>query len=216
MAFHAGLSKGLSLGDWIPSDATPEFAKLSVRNDTTSTTNDTINLFIDGEYSDFGYAASIVTACADQTVYALRCTSAPAGVVGSATCGPSASTFLMTEGPSMYRISTSTSGTYDGSEVHATLAETCKLSGTTVAVCTATVTGTVGGQSTGTTTQATLSGYDYYRYDVSITGGASQTVSPAATCSPTGSSAAPARVNLRGVALSALVAATAVLGICAI
>ena len=49
-----------------------------------------INLFINDEFNgDAGYAASIITAYTDATVYALRCTSGPA-LIGSATCGPSA------------------------------------------------------------------------------------------------------------------------------
>jgi hypothetical protein len=49
-----------------------------------------VKLFIDDGFGgDAAYAGSIVNACADQTVYAVRCTSGPA-FVGTATCGPNA------------------------------------------------------------------------------------------------------------------------------
>jgi hypothetical protein len=57
---------------------------LAPRNETAMS-SDTVNLFIDAIDENFGYAASIVEACVEQTVYALQCTS---GNVGSATCGP--------------------------------------------------------------------------------------------------------------------------------
>ena len=49
-----------------------------------------VNLFINDAFDgDAGYAASIVTAFTDATVYAIQCTSGPA-LVGSKTCGPDA------------------------------------------------------------------------------------------------------------------------------
>jgi hypothetical protein len=49
-----------------------------------------VKLFIDDSFNgDAAYAGSIVSACADQTVYAIRCTSGPA-FVAAATCGPNA------------------------------------------------------------------------------------------------------------------------------
>lgn len=49
-----------------------------------------VNLFINDDLDgDAGYAASIVTACADQTVYEMRCTSGPA-FVEPYTCGANA------------------------------------------------------------------------------------------------------------------------------
>lgn len=46
-----------------------------------------------------------------------------------------------------------------------------------------TVGGTAGGTKTSTQTTVTLSGSNYYRFDVAITGGAEKTAAPAATCS---------------------------------
>lgn len=49
----------------------------------------TVNMFINDVYDgDASYAASIVSACSDQTVYALQCTSA--AEAASDTCGPNA------------------------------------------------------------------------------------------------------------------------------
>ena len=66
------------------------FPVLRVRNDTTTTTNGTtINMFIDDIFDgNAGYAASVISACADSTIYAIRCTSGLQ--VGTLTCGPSA------------------------------------------------------------------------------------------------------------------------------
>jgi hypothetical protein len=57
---------------------------LVARNDSGSTAN----LFIDAHSPDMEYAASIVEACSEQTVYAIQCTKGPS--VGEATCGPNA------------------------------------------------------------------------------------------------------------------------------
>lgn len=54
----------------------------------------TVNMFVDSVGEDWKWAASIVEACADQTVMALQCTAGGGGVqagfVGSTTCGPNA------------------------------------------------------------------------------------------------------------------------------
>jgi hypothetical protein len=64
------------------------FPIIHARNEST-TKKDTVNMFIDGLYDDFAYGASVVEACAERTVYAMQCTSAPARrYVGSETCGP--------------------------------------------------------------------------------------------------------------------------------
>jgi len=66
------------------------FPTLFARNDTGGDHgNTTVNMFIDDAFDgQAGYAASVVTACLDQTVYAIRCTSAR--FAGSNTCGPNA------------------------------------------------------------------------------------------------------------------------------
>lgn len=61
---------------------------LAAAQSTSSTPS--VNLFInDALDGDAAYAASIVTACADQTIYAIRCTSGPVYVEPSI-CGPDA------------------------------------------------------------------------------------------------------------------------------
>lgn len=64
-----------------------QYANLHARN--TSETPNTVNLFLDVTEDDYEFAASVITACVDQTIYALQCTSA-SGFVGGATCGPNA------------------------------------------------------------------------------------------------------------------------------
>lgn len=68
--------------------------------------------------------------------------------------------------------------------------EACNLRGTTEAVCSATVGGTVDNKSTFVSTTTTMSGADYYRYDVAITGGADKTANPTGQCKPAASNPA--------------------------
>ncbi len=63
-----------------------EFPRLAARN-TSTTANNTINLFFDGASPLLQYAVSVVSACADTTVYAVQCTAAPASIQVEA-CGP--------------------------------------------------------------------------------------------------------------------------------
>ncbi|OWP01184.1 hypothetical protein B2J93_5464 [Marssonina coronariae] len=186
---------------------------------------ETVNLFIDSTDADWEYAASIIAACADQTVYAVQCTSG-GDLVGAQTCGPNAvfangvrgwwraQKATLTAGTSTYRFSSDLTTTTLGVEVTATAEESCLLAGTTAATCTATVKATADGTRTTTTTRATLSGTAYYRYDVAITGGAEKTATAAATCGGGGGSdtkGAGATVRPRGVLLWA-VAGVAVAG----
>ncbi|CAL3964355.1 unnamed protein product [Diplocarpon coronariae] len=174
---------------------------------------ETVNLFIDSTDADWEYAASIIAACADQTVYAVQCTSG-GDLVGAQTCGPNAVKATLTAGTSTYRFSSDLTTTTLGVEVTATAEESCLLAGTTAATCTATVKATADGTRTTTTTRATLSGTAYYRYDVAITGGAEKTATAAATCGGGGGSdtkGAGATVRPRGVLLWA-VAGVAVAG----
>lgn len=65
----------------------PTYPVIQARNEST-TRNNTVNMFVDGS-EDFQYAASVVTACVDQTIYAIQCTAAPSSLrIGSETCGP--------------------------------------------------------------------------------------------------------------------------------
>jgi hypothetical protein len=85
-----------AVGGWLsaPGLISPRFderSRLQARDNSTAS-NSTVNLFLGSggaEFRDWDYAASIITACVDQTVYAIQCTSAPQSV-GSATCGPNA------------------------------------------------------------------------------------------------------------------------------
>lgn len=86
-AFHLGEALMPGLG---PRMDQGSYQVLEARqNSTIGNSTVTVNMFIDSENSDYEYAASIITACVDQTVYALQCTSAP-DTVGAATCGPNA------------------------------------------------------------------------------------------------------------------------------
>lgn len=77
--------------------------------------------------------------------------------------------------------------------------ENCELQGTTQAVCTATVGGSVDDTTTASSTTMTLSGSSYYRFDVAITGGAEK------TANPTGECRAPSGANTKAVAMWGLV-----------
>ncbi|KAH7411394.1 hypothetical protein BKA64DRAFT_380420 [Cadophora sp. MPI-SDFR-AT-0126] len=144
---------------------------------------DTINMFIDSMDEDWEYAASIVEACADQTILELRCTSG-GSFVGTETCGPNAVPATLTMGTATYHFSSAVTTSTLGSQVSATAIEACQLAGTTAATCTATIGGEVDGKKTTTSATSTLSGFNYYRYDVAITGGAEKTASATATCAP--------------------------------
>lgn len=91
MAFALGAANAPSLGPWLNPGLSARvnqgpYPIIQARNDSI-TRNNTVNLFIDSANDNFEYGASIVTACVDQTVYAIQCTSGPWSV-GSATCGP--------------------------------------------------------------------------------------------------------------------------------
>jgi hypothetical protein len=65
-------------------------AALTLASAQSNSSEPSLNLFVNDSFNgDAVYAASIVTACADQTVYALQCISGPASASPS-TCGPSA------------------------------------------------------------------------------------------------------------------------------
>jgi hypothetical protein len=95
MALAIGAAHAPSLSGWLGPELSPRVDGVDqprypvVRARNSSTTGNTVNMFIDAQESDFAYAASIVTACADQTVYEMRCTSGPASI-GTKTCGPDA------------------------------------------------------------------------------------------------------------------------------
>ena len=91
MAFAVGVAHAPSLDGWLTSGLSPrmdhgKYPVLIARNELT-TRNNTVNLFIDSVDPDYEYAASVITACADQTVFALQCTATQLGVPTEA-CGP--------------------------------------------------------------------------------------------------------------------------------
>lgn len=96
----------------------------------------------------------------------------------------------LTEGPNLYEVSTDASTRTLGYDVTAILQETCVLAGTTAATCTVTLEGKALGTSTVTSATQTVTGTDYYRFDVEITGGATKTLTPAATCTGVGAQGA--------------------------
>lgn len=103
MAFALGAANAPALGDWINSGLAPRavdqylepYPVLNARNASTTpaTPGNSVNMFIDSLYEDVEFAGSIVTACADQTVFAMRCTSAAESLSNSVglDCGPNGS-----------------------------------------------------------------------------------------------------------------------------
>ncbi|KAL2070278.1 hypothetical protein VTL71DRAFT_13304 [Oculimacula yallundae] len=160
------------------------------QNSTAPASNDTINMFIDSQDKDWKYAASIVEACADQTIIALQCTSGDS-FVGSSTCGPNAQIATVTFASTTYHFSSAVTTSTMGSNVQATAIEACSLQGTTAATCSVTIGGTVDGKKTSSTTATSVASPSYYRYDVEITGGAEKTAAATATCAPSTSAAPP-------------------------
>ncbi|KAG7286260.1 hypothetical protein NEMBOFW57_008568 [Staphylotrichum longicolle] len=176
-----------------------QFPRLVVARNGSSVP--TVNMFIDGELPSLEYAASIVDVCGGETTFALRCTSGPA-YIPSKQCGADAVVATLTAGSSTYRVSTATATRTRGSDVTATVMEACDLRGTTEAVCSATVGGTVDNKSTFISSTTTMSGSDYYRYDVAITGGAEKTANPSAQCKPPSS---PSGASMKAVGVWGLV-----------
>lgn len=174
----------------------------------------TINMFIDdGLDGDESYAASIVCAGATETIYAIQCTDEGRVDVGSETCGPNGNVITLTAGPSTYVVATATATEIEGYEVTGSVAESCALLGTTAADCTATVSVSVDGTSTALKTTVTLSGTDYHRFDVAITGGAEKTAAPTGECGASTSGAVGSALKAReGWALGTVVVGGVLVG----
>ncbi|KAK1750082.1 hypothetical protein QBC47DRAFT_418385 [Echria macrotheca] len=166
--------------------ARSQFPKAVVpRNDSNVPT---INMFVDGVDEDMEYAASIIDVCPERTTYAIQCTSGPSYLTAGV-CGSDGVVLTVTGGPQYYRVSEVTAAKTFGSDVSATVEETCSLASTTKAVCSGALGGTVNGQSTTISLPAsTRTGSEVYYYNVAITGGAEKTASPKPTCEPTKSS----------------------------
>lgn len=71
----------------------------------------------------------------------------------------------------------------DGVTVVGKVYESCALSGTTAASCIASISASAQGESTKTSDTTVISGTDYHRFDVEITGGAEKTASATGRCS---------------------------------
>jgi len=112
-------------------------------------------------------------------------------------------TLTITEASTFYRASATTVSRTGGYDVSATIQETCELRGTTAAVCTATLGGAVAGTTTSASVSGTLSGTDYYRFDVAITAGAEKTASPTGQCGAAGAKGSGA--STKAVAMWGLV-----------
>ncbi|KAI3394972.1 hypothetical protein diail_2030 [Diaporthe ilicicola] len=188
-------------------------ARLAAAQDNSSIP--TINMFVDdGLDGDESYAASIVCAGASETIYAIRCTDEGTVDAGSATCGPDAEVFTLTANPSTYVVATATSTEVQGYEVTGSVAENCALLGTTAADCTATVSLSVDGTSTALETTVTLSGTDYHRFDVAITGGAEKTAVATGECGSAASGAVGRGLKTReGWVLGTVVVGGALVGV---
>ncbi|KAK3066932.1 hypothetical protein LTR53_016496 [Teratosphaeriaceae sp. CCFEE 6253] len=128
-----------------------------------------------------GLAGSIVSADGCATTYAFSCTD-------SAECG-AAPSFSVTEGPTMYMFSYSTST----AGAKGTYAESCSLSGSSYAVCAATLSLSAQGTSTKTSTSTTLTGSQLHYGQFAITAGAEKLVR-AGSCTQSGNAAAPTGV----------------------
>lgn len=109
----------------------------------------------------------------------------------------------------MYAFSSATSTRSGGYDIQATVQETCRLDGTTAAVCSATIAGTVDKTSTTASTVSTAAGTDYYRFDVAITGGAEKTANPTACATKSGA----AGLSTKAVAVWSLLGAIGVAGL---
>ncbi|KFY64905.1 hypothetical protein V496_02935 [Pseudogymnoascus sp. VKM F-4515 (FW-2607)] len=213
MAFALGAANAPALGDWINSGLTPRAVDrylaphpiLNARNASTTpaTPGNSVNMFIDSLFEDVEFAGSIVTACADQTVFAIRCTSAAESLSNSvgSDCGPNGPVMTLTAGGGRYEAASTVTTRTMGYDVTVSVEETCTLAGTTAATCTATAGGEADGTSTSATAVVTVTSPTYYRFDVEITGGAEKTKNPAPTCSSEG---AASSLNTKTMAIWAL------------
>ncbi|KFY34845.1 hypothetical protein V494_06424 [Pseudogymnoascus sp. VKM F-4513 (FW-928)] len=190
--FPIGAATPPSLGDWINPGSTPRAADqgpaiINARNASATPTprGNTENLFLSlyfNDNNDTEVAASIVTACVDRTVYAVRCTSPPS----SHQCRPGAPATTVTIGSDYFAYANTYYSKTLGTDYTVYAAETCALDGTTAATCTATI-----GQEvkeidykTSVITVNTIPSptATYFRFDVEITAGAENTKNPSAKC----------------------------------
>ncbi|KXS95174.1 hypothetical protein AC578_11154 [Pseudocercospora eumusae] len=128
--------------------------------------SDSVELFIDNMNPDVQWAASIQNACEGSTTYVISCTSAAMG------CGGETAT--ITEGSDFYMATTA--AIY--SETSAIVTESCRLNNVeSSASCIETIVAGQYGNDISKTVSFNLTGTDYYRYQVAITGGTKHTSS---------------------------------------
>ncbi|KAK5175207.1 uncharacterized protein LTR77_000344 [Saxophila tyrrhenica] len=147
----------------------------------------TMNLFIDAG-SDQQFIGEVLNADCDKTTYGLYCTEGDYGSgILSSTCDPDAIA-RATYGPGSFGLSTEamTSG------VRVTLVEECQLSGTTQAVCTASIGVSANGENTATSSTGTRTGTDVNYFQVPITAGASKLAACTGSDASSSGNAAPA------------------------
>jgi hypothetical protein len=192
--------------------ATTVILGLAVAQNSTQSTSSinpagpTVNLFIKDIYpTNVGYVADIDTACADQTVYYLKCTN------GVARCPDNATRYVFTEGPTSYEAGSLLSGVIAGTSTSITTKETCFLNGTTAAECYRTVIDSSAGSVKTQTASTTIKGseYDLHRVAVTITSGAEKTLSATAACKKN----AAVRIRVKSVAWVGVVGLNAFVGI---
>ncbi|KAI3326947.1 hypothetical protein HD806DRAFT_531542 [Xylariaceae sp. AK1471] len=208
LAFGAAHAANLGMNDWLaPRDVVDYSAKMETLEKRANSGSDTVNLFLDVQDDDYEFAASVVAACKEHTVYALQCTE---GSSNPSTCGPDSPKVTFTENASEYRISSATKTRTAGVDVTVTLIETCKLGGTTAATCTVTYGGEAKGQKTFVTSESTFTDVASWRVDVAITAGNEKLANPTGKCS------AASEINTRAVALWGLVGAIGAIGVLAL
>ncbi|RWA03610.1 hypothetical protein EKO27_g11489 [Xylaria grammica] len=170
--------------------------------------NDTVNIFIDSEDpTNYEYAASVVAACASETVYEVFCTAGP----DSRVCGDDTPGVTITENASEYKVTTATKTTSSGIAVEATVIENCALESTTSAACTATVVASAQGQKYTTDATTTYANPTRYWLDVQVTGGNEKLANPTGTCE-----SAASGVNTRAVAFWGFLGAVGAVGVLAL
>ncbi|KAL2139884.1 hypothetical protein VTI28DRAFT_4542 [Corynascus sepedonium] len=170
-----------------------------------STLSGNVELFIDDSLGGRGsYAASVVNACKDRTVYAIQCTSVSGGIVGSSICGSAAPTLTFTEGPNLYSVVYTTTENIAGQDAEMLIGESCNIRGTTAAECNYTLSASFDGTSTAIETSLAITGTDFHRYQVSITGGAEKIARATGSCNADANAAAGTSASAVKVMAAAL------------
>src|SRR4051812_3177864 len=100
MSIHALAAAAAAQLDWLqgfPQDApvtsvtssSPSSRRNKIRASLARNDTNTVSMFFDTPEDEMEYAASIVSACSDHTVYAMQCTKGPSAIPSTG-CGPNA------------------------------------------------------------------------------------------------------------------------------